>query len=313
MESLRSRWELLEQQPGLTLFQSYQFNRCAAEWFAAREAPHVVVAESDSGLAIIPSVIRQKNGSHEREVALLGETLFDYRDVLSAGDPAVLASAWHELAREGLPLEVTALRGEAARERWQHLGPVDFCRAPMTRPADLSADQFEACHKKSAKAGRRLGREGLQLTCGTIGAYEAAEWLYRGKATWQGASENLFLDGQRRNFMYYLLQYAAGIWQLWRYVIDGQFCAALLTLDHRGIRHYYTIHFDQRWEHLSPGQVLIFDVTRESLAQGLDVDFMTGEYAYKNRLATAWVPLYRVRASARQMAAWPEQQEPMAA
>ena len=36
---------------------------------------------------------------------------------------------------------------------------------------------------------------------------------------------------------------------------------------------------------------MIFDVTRESLAEGLDVDFMTGEYPYKNRLATAMVPL----------------------
>ena len=50
--------------------------------------------------------------------------------------------------------------------------------------------------------------------------------------------------------------------------------------------------------------MLIFDVTRETLEEGLDVDFMTGEYAYKNRLATALVPLYRVRAGAGQMRSW---------
>ena len=44
---------------------------------------------------------------------------------------------------------------------------------------------------------------------------------------------------------------------------------------------------------------MIFDVTRESLAEGLDVDFMTGEYPYKNRLATAMVPLFRVSARCR--------------
>jgi hypothetical protein len=46
---------------------------------------------------------------------------------------------------------------------------------------------------------------------------------------------------------------------------------------------------------------MIFDVTRETLTDGMDVDFMTGEYPYKNRLATAMVPLFRVEASARLM------------
>jgi CelD/BcsL family acetyltransferase involved in cellulose biosynthesis len=77
-----------------------------------------------------------------------------------------------------------------------------------------------------------------------------------------------------------------------------------VTFCHGTCRHFYTIHHDQRWERFSPGQVLIFDVTRESLAEGLDVDFMTGEYPYKNRLATAMVPLFRVAASARQIASW---------
>jgi CelD/BcsL family acetyltransferase involved in cellulose biosynthesis len=80
--------------------------------------------------------------------------------------------------------------------------------------------------------------------------------------------------------------------------------AALVTFRHDGRRHFYTIHHDPCWERFSPGQVLIFDVTRESLAEGLDVDFMTGEYPYKNRLATAVVPLFRVAATAGKMASW---------
>ena len=60
-----------------------------------RETPHVIVAESDSGMAIIPAVRR------ERELGLIGETLFDYRDVLSAGEPELLEHAWRELARLG--------------------------------------------------------------------------------------------------------------------------------------------------------------------------------------------------------------------
>jgi CelD/BcsL family acetyltransferase involved in cellulose biosynthesis len=90
--------------------------------------------------------------------------------------------------------------------------------------------------------------------------------------------------------------------KIWSYeTTDGQIAAVLVTFDHGSVRHFYTIHHDPLWEQFSPGQVMIFDVTRETLTNGMDVDFMTGEYPYKNRLATAMVPLFRVEASARLM------------
>ena len=324
LDRLKERWTWLEQQCEATLFQSYDLNRQAARWFAARETPHIVVAESGSGMAIIPAVRR------ERELGLIGETLFDYRDVLSAGDPKVLQCAWREMARAGLRLEVTALRGEAARERWQSLHPTPFCNAPATRRADLTAGEFVAAHHKSAKASRRLAREGLRLVrrenvrrenarrgrrrrtdqcvVGGVGAAErqpgdddrlgAADLLV-------GSSENLFLNRRRQNFMLWIVRSGVLNCTIWSYETHGgDVAAALATFRHGGVRHFYTIHHDPRWERLSPGQVMIFDVTRETLADGLDVDFMTGEYPYKNRLATAMVPLYRVTASAEQMASW---------
>jgi CelD/BcsL family acetyltransferase involved in cellulose biosynthesis len=304
LERLKSRWKWLEKQRGYSLFQSYELNRAAAGWFAAREAPHVIVAESDAGIAIIPAVRR------EREVGLIGETLFDYRDVLSAGDPSMLGCAWQELARLGLPLEVTALRGEQALERWQSLQPAEFCNAPTTRRCDMTAEEFVAAHRKAAKASRRLAREGVRLVrrenggCGD-GVRQIVEWLYRRKSEWSGRSENLFLDKLRQEFMIYILCNDVCNSTIWSYEYEnGDVVAALMTLRQEQFRHFYTIHHDQRWERFSPGQVMIFDVTRETLAEGLDVDFMTGEYAYKNRLATAMVPLYRVAASAARMASW---------
>src|SRR6266513_1182726 len=162
LDRLKARWTWLERQCEgshylATLFQSYELNRRAARWFAARESPQVVLAESDSGMTIIPAVRR------ERELGLIGETLFDYRDVLSAGDPAALAQAWRELARVGLGLELTALRGDSAQERWTALNPTPFCNAPITRRGDITAQQFVAAHHKSAKASRRLAGQGLRL------------------------------------------------------------------------------------------------------------------------------------------------------
>ena len=301
LDKLESRWKWLENQGDSTLFQSYKLNRLAAEWFSARESPQVVVAESDAGLAIIPAVRR------ERELGLIGETLFDYRDVLSSGEPQVLECAWRELARVGLPLQVTALRGHQTEARWQSLGPTEFCNAPTTRRMDLSAEEFVRAHRKAAKASRRLAREGLRLVRREQELRAVAEWVYRRKAEWNGKSANLFWDTQRQNFMLYIVCNGICDCTVWSYeTTDGEIAAVLVSFRHGQIRHYYTIHHDARWESFSPGQVMIFDVTRESLAEGLDVDFMTGEYSYKNRLATAMVPLFQVSAGAAQMSAWNE-------
>jgi CelD/BcsL family acetyltransferase involved in cellulose biosynthesis len=299
LDRLKSRWTWLEAQGDYTLFQSYELNRRAAEWFSARESPHVIVAESDSAIAIIPAVRREK------ELGLIGETLFDYRDVLSAGDPYALEHAWRELARVGLPLEVTALRGGGVRERWESLEPTEFCNAPTTRRRDISAEEFAAAHRKAAKASRRLGREGLRLVRRESDLQPIAEWVYRRKAEWNGKSENLFLDKHRQDIMLYIVKHNVMNCSIWSYeTVCGDVAAALVTFQHNAHRHFYTIHHDVRWERFSPGQVLLFDVTRESLAEGLDVDFMTGEYPYKNRLATSTVPLFRVAATPGQMASW---------
>ena len=299
LDRLKSRWCWLEKQNDGTLFQSYELNRIAAAWFAAREAPNVVVADSDSGMAIIPAVRR------ERELGLIGETLFDYRDVLSAGDPQVLEAAWRELARLELPLDVTALRGQQVRSRWQSLEPTEFCNAPTTRRRDLTSEQFVAAHWKAAKASRRLAHNGFQLVRQEVELRPIAEWVYRRKAEWSGNSENLFRDQQRQNLMIHIVCSDILHCTAWSYLTDdGEIVAALITFRNGSIRHFYTIHHDQRWAKFSPGQVLIFDVTRESLTEGLDVDFMTGEYPYKNRLATNMVPLFRVSASAAQLASW---------
>lgn len=299
LDQLRSRWKWLETQGDCTFFQSYELNRMAAEWFSARESPNVVVAESDAGIAIIPAVRR------ERELGLIGETLFDYRDVLSAGDPTLLECAWRELARLGIPLQVTALRGHQAQARWQQLQPTEFCNAPTTRRRDLSAAEFVRAHPKAAKASRRLAREGLRLVRRERELRPIAEWLYRRKAQWSGKSENLFWDRHRQDLMLHIV--CSGVFDctVWSYETrEGDVAAALASFRHGQSRHFYTIHHDARWKRFSPGQVMIFDVTRESLAEGLDVDFMTGEYSYKNRLATAMMPLFQVAATASQMASW---------
>ena len=106
LDRIGTLWEHLYNFGNHTLFQSFAWNRLVASRFPAREDPYVVCAESDSGAAIIPAAIADYG------LTLLGEALFDYRDVLHAGDPEVLQRAWQELARLHLPLFFTALMSQ---------------------------------------------------------------------------------------------------------------------------------------------------------------------------------------------------------
>jgi CelD/BcsL family acetyltransferase involved in cellulose biosynthesis len=52
----------------------------------------------------------------------------------------------------------------------------------------------------------------------------------------------------------------------------------------------------------SPGVALLYEVTRASLAENLDCDYLTGEQEYKMRFATSVMPLYRVDVTAGELA-----------
>ncbi|HYL97105.1 MAG TPA: hypothetical protein VET69_14970 [Terriglobales bacterium] len=98
MDRLRPAWDNLYRACPSTLFQSFSWNRLAASLFAAREEPYVVLLENDTGAALIPGAIA------DHGFTLLGEALFDYRDVLAAGDPSLLRQAWQEVAALKLPI-----------------------------------------------------------------------------------------------------------------------------------------------------------------------------------------------------------------
>jgi CelD/BcsL family acetyltransferase involved in cellulose biosynthesis len=83
---------------------------------------------------------------------------------------------------------------------------------------------------------------------------------------------------------------------------SASIAAAVVTLRDQGCRRFYTGWFAPELEKHSPALSLIYEVTRQSLEAGLDCDYMTGEQAYKMRLATGSVPLYRLCASAEQLA-----------
>ena len=302
--SVRSLWEQLARDA--TIFQSFCWSELAASCFARREQPHVICCESDSGVALIPAAIR-RDGS----TSLLGEKLFDYRDILHAGDEAVLSQAWQRLCELNRPFKLTALRGEESHRLWRGAQPQPFAHAPCVRSFDIGAmitpggaspiscrDKFLSMHPRLGRHTRRIAKQGVTFRQHAGSERELVRFVFDTKGKQATPSENLFQDRVRREFMVRIAAEAGSRCEVYTYETNSELVAALVAFRDDAVRYCYTIYFDPRWSGFSPGQLLLFEVTARSLAEGLDCDFMTGEYPYKNRMATARVPLFTVEAEA---------------
>lgn len=296
IEQLRAAWESLSSAVGGTIFQSYQWNRLAAQHFSRREQPFVVFCEDDNGAALIPAAIA------DNRVVFLGESLFDYRDFLAQGESEAVAQAWGHIAELGLPLSVIGLRGTDAYRRWSSLKPIDFCNAPGVLRRDTSAKAIESGHRKLGRFSRRLERAGAQLKRYDGTASHLLRPIYRQKAKqFHGIGNNIFADERRIEFIVAVAAQQPDACDIFTYETDTSFLAALVAFRDGGVRRFYTIYYDSKWSKESPGQVLVYEVTRASLEEGLDCDYMTGEQPHKMRLATLLVPLYHVELTATEL------------
>lgn len=304
IEKLRDAWLALERAAPNTIFQSFAWNLQAARAFADREAPFVVYAENDSGAVILPAAVNAQG------ITMLGEALFDYRDLLWAGDRGVLTAAWAELARLSLPLAVTAVRGDAPA--WQKFKKRPwFCDAPYVS-RDWDGERFAAEHRNAARFFRRLLRKGRELKRYSGSASQLLRWIYGKKAEqFAGREDNLFSDPRRIEFLIAVAGENPSRVEVFTLEAAQRIVAALVTFREKLVRRFYTTYFDRMWAPESPGTALLFEVTRQSLAEGLECDYMTGSQPHKRRFATATMPLYRVRATAAALAALAERQAPL--
>jgi len=86
--------------------------------------------------------------------------------------------------------------------------------------------------------------------------------------------------------------------ELHRFSRGEEWIAALLSFRDGTVQRFYTTWFNPAWRRYSPGSALLYEVTRLSLAEGLECDYMTGEQPFKLRLATGVKPLYQLAMSA---------------
>ncbi|MGZ4830630.1 MAG: GNAT family N-acetyltransferase [Candidatus Angelobacter sp.] len=294
---LRPLWESLCAAGNYTVFQGFELNLLAAERFAEREEPYVVCAESSGGSAIVPAVLRRRDGT----IRLLGEELFDYRALFHRGDDEVLRAALGALAELGRPLEIVALREADRNVVTGELELLPFAAAPGVSCAQVSAEQFAAAHTRLARNLRRMERLGCELRRYDGTNASLLRSIYGVKAG--QAESSLFHDSERSEFLGGAAGLLPDVFEIFTLENAGQMAAAVVTLRDGGCRRFYTGWFAPEYEKHSPALALIFEITRQSLGEGLDCDYMTGEQPYKMRLATNSVALYKVRATSEQLAA----------
>jgi CelD/BcsL family acetyltransferase involved in cellulose biosynthesis len=294
---LRPLWESLYASGNYTIFQNFDLNLLAAERFAEREEPYVICAESSNGVAIVPAVLRRRDGT----IRLLGEELFDYRAFLHSGDDEVLRAALGALAELGRPLEILALREPDRSGVTGELQVLPFVAAPGVSCAQISAEQFAAAHTRLARNLRRLERLGLELSRYDGASSQLLRSIYAGKTAQNSTS--LFHDSTRIEFLISAAALMTDVFEIFTLENGPLMAAALVTLRDGDCRRFYTGWFAPEYEKHSPALALIYEITRQSLADGLDCDYMTGEQPYKMRLATGSVPLYRLRATPKQLEA----------
>ena len=292
ISKLRYLWEGLERRQPATMFQSFAWNYTAAAAFCDREAPFVIYSESDHGAALIPAA------SSRNHLGFLGETLFDYRDVLAAGDEHVLHSAWNRAANLGLKFSSGAVRSDSNFANWSGFNVSRFYGAPRVSPREMTAADFASKHNRLARWHRRMEREGITLRCHTGESTDLVRFIYQQKGSQPAETgDNLFSDPRRIQFMMSVCRAVGNACEIFTYESAGTLVAALVTFRDGKVRRFYTIYFDQEWSRYSPGTVLLYEVTRRSLAAGLECDYMTGEHGYKLRFATSVVPMYWVEAT----------------
>jgi CelD/BcsL family acetyltransferase involved in cellulose biosynthesis len=202
------------------------------------------------------------------------------------------------LAELKLPLSIAAINSSEAAG-WDRLPKEHFSTAPQLLNREITAEDFARRHSRAFSRLRKLQRIGLHL-CQYSGSSPIVRQIYARRAQ-QSDGEDLFRDPLRVEFMVAVCREAGNSCEVFALEHGGTLVAALVTFRDHEFRRFYTAYYDHGWARYSPGVSLLFEIVRRSLEQGLNVDLMTGEQAYKMRIAKGRQELFRVNASAAQL------------
>lgn len=309
LSELRPGWEALcDRCPGCTPFQRPAWLLSWVRHFGPAEPWIVTVhAVDDAGERLVGLVPlfryeRERGGTWERVLALLGAGLSDHLDLLiePGWEAAVLDAVLHELAgRSGewdaceldeQPL-ASPLLGDALPPGWSAESVHQSACPALTLPArveDLDQRVPEGHVRRFEQYRRRAQREGaLRLQRADARSKDALlDGLFRLHAQrWQAVGEHgvLAQPGMREFHDDVTTELAArgalGLYGLW---LEDRLIACLYGFFEARTLCFYLSGFDPDAAYLSPGTLIVGMVIEDAIARGMTrFDFLRGSEPYK--------------------------------
>lgn len=281
---LAQAWQRCYQaSPRPTPFQSWPFVRHWLDIFGSELEPRFYFHPASP--LLLPLIVWRG------ELRFAGHGLFDYLDLVGSPNPALELEAASLLARPAA--RAVHIRGVPASSAYGHFWRAldrfarPFSAAPL-RPAGPAA----AVGSTGLRA--RWRRAGLELRAWTEPSArgEALEWLLRHKAAALAARgiANV-LGAAEARWLRAMVEHEPATAELWSLVRGSATVSVLLAWTTPCARFAYTIAYERQAASLSPGMLLLYAVVCRSMDERRDFNFLTGEQAFKLRLATGRDPL----------------------
>ena len=161
-------------------------------------------------------------------------------------------------------MEIVALRESDCRAVTDELELLPFAAAPGVSCAQISAEEFAAAHTRLARNLRRLERLGFELRSYDGANPQLLRAIYTAKA--EQSESSLFHDTGRVEFMVSAAGLMPDVFEVFTLEKSGRRAAAMVTLRDSQCRRFYTGWFAAEYEKHSPALALIYEITRQSLA-----------------------------------------------
>jgi CelD/BcsL family acetyltransferase involved in cellulose biosynthesis len=138
---------------------------------------------------------------------------------------------------------------------------------------------------------RKAGQAGVTVECLRTRSEIAAAmplWFTIERNSWQGSTTGAAMTEEDRNFMRHLITELddSEVGELWLLRVGGEPAAALRMLADRERICVHTMHYDQRFKHLTPGSILLEAMLRSAWERGLAEVDLHGSSAFFKRWAT---------------------------
>lgn len=313
---LGEAWHHLWLRAEATIFQSHAW--ISAWWNNIPDRDHRGLAiatawEGDQLVAVLPLAIHPHKGLRMLEWA--GRDACDYCDALIAPDapPDVLPRLWAEASattRHDVSLLNRLLpharawdlrQANGAGPRLQDNRRLEHSMRVTGDWVDGEAwfNHFPKKIRQNYKRGVKFLEEGAELRFRLLEPHENFEpvlaELSRFKRIWlqkTGITAPLFDEGAPLLAALARVLHEAGMLRIFVLERDGKAIAISMNfVEGKSLRAFVTA-YDPSVERGSPGMVLMMDYIRWAFDHGLnEVDFLTGDEDFKNRLANEAVPL----------------------